>query len=105
MALACPRCGCPSSAPAGPETSELVQCGACHAEFAVQPTVLDCEDGCQCVVWRDGERRCELWRSNGESRLRMYDGDELERDELFIRGGGWDQAIALRRLARFTRLP
>ena len=41
------------------------------------------EDGdeCECTVWRDGQRRCELWLAGGVSRLRLFKSWEMRCDE------------------------
>ena len=39
------------------------------------------DERCGCVVWRDRERRCELWRVQGTDRLRLFDGEVLVTDE------------------------
>jgi len=51
---------------------------------------------CECVIWRDGSRRCELWSVLGGTRLRVYDSDDLLLEEPFEGGTGWDRALALR---------
>ncbi len=32
---------------------------------------------CECVIWRDGARRCELWLLGGVEYLRVYDAARL----------------------------
>ena len=51
---------------------------------------------CECVIWREGSRRCELWTDGNASRLRVFEGQRLIADEPFLRGAGWIQAQALR---------
>ena len=54
------------------------------------------EERCECVVWRDKERRCELWRVQGTDRLRLFDGEVLVTDEPVLHGALWAQVLALR---------
>jgi hypothetical protein len=51
---------------------------------------------CECVVWRDGDRRCELWMVNGIGHLRLFDGEVLLVDEPALSGALWAQTLALR---------
>ena len=55
---------------------------------------------CQCIMWRDRERRCEFWVLGDEGRLRVYEGDTLIDDELIEPGNGWTQAQRLRLIHR-----
>ena len=54
------------------------------------------EERCECVVWRDQERRCELWRVQGTDRLRPFDGEVLVTHEAVLHGALWAQVLALR---------
>ena len=54
------------------------------------------EERCECVVWRDQERRCELWRVQGTDWLRLFDGEVLVTDEPVLHGALWAQVLALR---------
>jgi hypothetical protein len=53
-------------------------------------------DRCECVIWRDGTRRCELWFASDSNLLRVYDDDRLIHEEPFEIGTGWERAIELR---------
>jgi len=53
---------------------------------------------CECVIWRDGERRCELWSVGGVGRLRVFDGSDLLHDEPMLKGYGYSRAEALRNI-------
>ena len=53
-------------------------------------------DQCGCVVWRDEERRCELWRVQGTDRLRLFEGETLITEEPVLHGALWAQVLALR---------
>jgi len=50
----------------------------------------------ECVMWRDQERRCELWIVKGNSCLRLFDGETLMTEEPLLQGALWAQALALR---------
>jgi len=51
---------------------------------------------CECVVWRDGDRRCELWRSPTGGFLRVYDGTHVVHQEPTVPGRVAVQAGTLR---------
>jgi hypothetical protein len=51
---------------------------------------------CECVVWRDGERRCELWMIDGIAHLRVFAGERLIMQELADRKSGYARAEELR---------
>ena len=51
---------------------------------------------CEYVMWRDRERRCELWMVNGTTCLRLFDGETLLTEEPLLQGALWAQALALR---------
>ena len=53
-------------------------------------------ESCECVIWRDGSRRCELWYARSGNRLRVYEGDRLLHEEPFVNGAGWSRALELR---------
>jgi hypothetical protein len=55
---------------------------------------------CQCIMWRDRDRRCEFWVIGDVGRLRVYDGDTLIGDEPIEPGHGWAQAQKLRLMQR-----
>ena len=48
------------------------------------------------VVWRHGERRCELWTFADGSVLRVLSGNDLVLEEPFRKGHGWRRAEELR---------
>jgi hypothetical protein len=54
------------------------------------------DDRCDCVLWRDHDRRCELWTVNGAGCLRLFDGETLLTEEPLVEGAVWAQALALR---------
>ena len=93
MLLVCPRCQA-RGLQRHLNGSDL-ECRACGTHFPAETASVD-GDGGQCVIWREGSRRCELWTVNGEGRLRVYDGDTLTLDEPCVRGQGWARAAALR---------
>jgi len=51
---------------------------------------------CEGVLWRDHERRCELWIVDGTPHLRLYDAERLLTDERALEGALIAQALALR---------
>jgi hypothetical protein len=51
---------------------------------------------CESVVWRELDRRCELWMINGSGCLRLFEGDRMLTEEPVLQGAVWAQAIALR---------
>ena len=63
-----------------------------------EPRREDGADGeqCECVVWRDEQRRCELWKVQGADHLRLYAGEALLTEEPVLHGALWAQALALR---------
>ena len=89
MSTSCPRCGSANVAARAAESQ--LDCQACGATFSEFPTLKETADGCQCVIWRQGERRCELWAVGGTSRVRIYYGDQLDVDRPFSRAGGEGQ--------------
>ena len=56
-------------------------------------------DGCECVVWRHGPLRCELWSSGGRGILKVFEGSVLTRQESFKNGTWYRRAQELRQLA------
>ena len=58
--------------------------------------MTDSRPSAECIVWRSGKRRCELWTIHGVGRLRLYHGDILIRQEAVQRGRCYEQAMALR---------
>ena len=57
-------------------------------------------DRCECVVWREGERRCELWMISGIAHLRLFGGANLVRQELAERSRAYARAQELRGLTQ-----
>ena len=51
---------------------------------------------CECVIWRQPCRRCELWVIGGVTRLRVFEHERMVHEEPFVAGRGWDRAVALR---------
>ena len=51
---------------------------------------------CDCVVWRELDRRCELWMVDGNSCLRLFQGERMLTEEPVLQGAFLAQAIALR---------
>ena len=103
MLLVCPRCQARGLQRGRVLNSESLECRVCGAQFLapLSPTEALSDqpylDGCQCVIWREASRRCELWGVNGQGRLRVFEGEIATVDEPFIRGQGWARAVALRR--------
>ena len=64
--------------------------------LAVLPVMFVPEAHCECVIWREGSHRCELWTVGESARLRLFDADNLVHEEPFAAGAGWDRAIDLR---------
>ena len=58
----------------------------------------EAQDSCECVIWRDGERRCELWNVGGVGRLRVFDGADLLHEERVLRNYVYSRAQALRNI-------
>ena len=56
-------------------------------------------DCCECVVWRQGPLRCELWSSGGRGILKVFEGSVLTRQESFKNGTWYHRAQELRHLA------
>jgi hypothetical protein len=50
---------------------------------------------CECVVWREGERRCEFWLISGRAHLRVFEGHRLLREEPAERYGAYVRAQEL----------
>src|ERR671911_545609 len=102
MLLVCPRCQARGLQRGRVLKSESLECPACAAQFLapLSPTEtlsdLPHLDGCQCVIWREDGRRCELWTVTGSGRLRVYEDQTVLVDEPFVRGQGWARAAALR---------
>ena len=94
MLPSCPRCGSPRVGVAASDSQ--LECRACGAAFAERPTLTQTVDGCQCVIWRQGDRRCELWVVGGVSHVRVYSGDQLDVELPFSRGHGAGQAEYLK---------
>ena len=55
-------------------------------------------DGCEAILWRQGQRRCELWVMNGRGELRVFNGDQLMRLEA-LTPSGYARAQELRQQA------
>ena len=51
---------------------------------------------CERVIWREEERRCELWIVDGRGCLRLFDGERMLTEEPVLREAIWGQAMALR---------
>jgi hypothetical protein len=47
-------------------------------------------------MWCELGRRCELWIVNGNSCLRLFEGETLMTEEPLLQGALWAQALALR---------
>jgi hypothetical protein len=56
-------------------------------------------DSCECIVWRHGVLRCELWAIGGLGVLKVFEGVVLTRQESFQSGTWYHRAQELRRLA------
>ena len=56
-------------------------------------------DGCECIVWRVGARRCELWSIAGAGVLKVFDGADLTHEETLRAGTCYQRAEELRRTA------
>lgn len=50
----------------------------------------------ECVMWCELGRRCELWIVNGNSCLRLFEGETLMTEEPLLQGALRAQALALR---------
>ena len=55
-------------------------------------------EGCECVIWRHGVVRCELWSTGRLGVLKVFDGSVLTRQESFQNGAWYHRAQQLRRL-------
>jgi hypothetical protein len=56
-------------------------------------------DGCECIVWRVGTLRCELWSIAGAGVLKVFDGPDLTHEEALLAGTCYQRAEELRRTA------
>lgn len=54
---------------------------------------------CECVMWRQDSRRCELWLLGGVAYLRVYDGTLLVLQEPAPAGLAYARAQELRPIA------
>jgi hypothetical protein len=55
-------------------------------------------DGCECIVWRVGALRCELWSIAGLGVLKVFSGTDLTHEETLTAGTCHQRAQELRRL-------
>jgi hypothetical protein len=64
-------------------------------------------DGPQVLVWTEGVYRCELWKVDGTSRLRVLAGSVLVYEEPCPQphGGGYSRAVELRQRFRSGIVP
>ena len=60
---------------------------------------------CECIVWRQGAQRCELWSVGEQGILKVFDGSVMTHEETFtheepfVRGTWYQRAQDLRRRA------
>jgi len=98
--LVCPRCLTAGLLQVFEHHRVVYTCRACDAVIEASepksPLGFVPKDGCQCVIWRIGDIRCELWSGDGASYLRVYDAAVLLHEEPFIRGKGWAIAASLK---------
>ena len=62
-------------------------------------------DGCECIVWRVGTLRCELWSIGGAGVLKVFDGADLTHEETLLAGTCYRRAEELRPTATHESSP
>lgn len=54
---------------------------------------------CECILWRQGALRCELWTVGQLGVLRVFDRTVMTHEESFRKGTWYRRAQELRRVA------